>query len=65
MDTTTAAQILGRKGGRAGRGAGKDRSTQMLSYWAKVRAGEVPAPRRKGIKRKPKQRELPLDRGSA
>lgn len=54
----------GRKGGLAGRGPSKDRSTQMKHYWARVRAGEVKGPRGRGPN-KPKQRELPLDRGSA
>jgi hypothetical protein len=54
----------GRKGGRAGRGSCKQRTEQMRLYWARVRAGEIKAPRARGAN-KPKQRELPLDRGSA
>jgi len=54
----------GRKGGLAGRGASKQRTEQMKLYWSRVRAGEARAPRPRG-RNKPKQRELPLDRGSA
>lgn len=54
-----------RKAGRAGRGQSKNRSVQMLAYWARVRAGEIPAPRRKGIKWKPRQLRLPLKGDSA
>ena len=43
-----------RRMGMAGRGAAKCRKNQMLSFWAKVRAGELPRPRPRG-KAKPKQ----------
>ena len=43
--------------GRAGRGPAKCRKTQMLSFWQKVRAGELPKPKPRG-KAKPKQMVL-------
>ena len=45
--------------GRAGRGDCKRRTAQMLEYWRKVRAGELPKPKRRG-KGKPKQKVLEL-----
>ena len=55
--TTEQRRADSAKGGKAGRGAAKCRKTQMLSYWRKVRAGELPKPKPRG-KAKPKQMVL-------
>lgn len=54
----------GRLGGLAGRGSNKQRSAQMKIYWSRVRAGELPLPRRRG-KALPKQRTLPFEKGGS
>lgn len=64
MDKVLTVVEAGRLGGLAGRGSVKQRSQQMKLYWSRVRAGELPHRRPRG-KNKPKQREFPLDRGSA
>ena len=64
MNKVLTVVEAGRLGGLAGRGSVKQRSKQMKIYWARVRAGEIKGPRPRG-KNKPKQREFPLDRGSA
>ena len=53
------AKELSARGGRAGRGDCKRRTAQMLAYWRKVRAGELPKPKPRG-KAKPKQKVLEL-----
>jgi hypothetical protein len=53
-ETPEEHRARSRRGGKAGRGAAKCRRDQMLTFWQKVRAGEVPKPKPRG-KAKPKQ----------
>ncbi len=55
MKTEMTVTELARLGGSSGRGKCKNRTPQLLKYWAAVRAGKI-----KRLPRKVKQLKLPL-----
>jgi hypothetical protein len=59
MNEQMTASQMGKKGGASGRGKAKNRTPQLLRYWADVRAGRI-----KRLPRKVKQLRLPLMKGN-